>query len=115
MVDSKEGSIRDTLQVIYGVADKHKQDIAVLNASAALVIGKQSANFREGVELAREAVRDGRAQKHLSKYIQRCGRKEILIDAEKKFQFNLYFSPIFDRRISLMLLTRPDDLRDKSM
>jgi anthranilate phosphoribosyltransferase len=85
MVDSKEGSIRDTLQVIYGVADKHKQDIAVLNASAALVIGKQSANFREGVELAREAVRDGRAQKQLSKYIQRCGRKEILNDAEKKF------------------------------
>ena len=41
MVDSKEGSIRDTLQVIYGVADKPKQDIAILNASA-LVIGKES-------------------------------------------------------------------------
>jgi anthranilate phosphoribosyltransferase len=85
MVYSKEESIRDTLRVIYGVGDKHKQDIVFLNAAAALVIGQKSVDFREGTELARDAVRDGRAQKLLSEYIRRCGQKEILIDAEKKF------------------------------
>lgn len=85
VVHSKEESIRDTLGVIYGVGDKHKQDIAVLNASAALVIGQASTNLREGVALARDAIRDGRAQKQLSDYIRRCGQKQALIDAEKKF------------------------------
>ena len=85
MVYSKEESIRDTLRVIYGVGDKHKQDIVFLNASALGYWPKESVDFREGAELARDAVRDGRAQKLLSEYIQRCGQKEILIDAEKKF------------------------------
>jgi anthranilate phosphoribosyltransferase len=85
MVCTKEDSIRDTLRVIYGVGNKHKQNIVYLNASAALVIGRIASDFREGIEIARDAVRDGRAQKLLSEYIRRCGKKEILIEAEKKF------------------------------
>ena len=52
MVFSKEESIRDTLRVIYGVGDKHKQDVVLLNASA-LVIGQKSVDFREGTESLR--------------------------------------------------------------
>src|SRR5918995_50522 len=85
VVHSKEEAIRDTLRVIYGMGDKHKQDIAILNASAALVVGQASTNLKEGVDLAREAVRNGRAQKQLSECIRRCGQKQVLIDAEKKF------------------------------
>jgi anthranilate phosphoribosyltransferase len=82
---SKEEAIRDTLRVIYGIGDKYRQDIAVLNASAALVVGQSSTNLTEGVELARQAVRDGRAQKQLLECIRRCGQKQVLIEAEKKF------------------------------
>jgi anthranilate phosphoribosyltransferase len=85
IVRTKEESIRDTLKVIYGDGDKHKQNIVFLNASAALVTSQIAADFREGVEIARDAVRDGRAQKLLSEYIRRCGQKETLIKAEKKF------------------------------
>src|ERR671910_2983601 len=85
VVHSKEEAIRDTLRVIYGMGDKHKQDIAILNASAALVVGQASTNLKEGVDLAREAVRNGRTQKQLSECIRRCGQKQVLIDAEKKF------------------------------
>lgn len=85
IVCTKEDSIRDTLRVIYGVGDKHKQNIVYLNASAALVIGQIASDFREGVEIARDAVRDGRTQKLLSEYIRRCGKKETLIEAEKKY------------------------------
>jgi anthranilate phosphoribosyltransferase len=85
IVCTKEESIRDTLRVIYGDGDIHKQNIVFLNASAALVTGQIAADFREGVEIARDAVRDGRAQKLLSEYIRRCGQKEILSEAEKKF------------------------------
>ncbi|HJU85582.1 MAG TPA: anthranilate phosphoribosyltransferase, partial [Nitrososphaeraceae archaeon] len=84
-VYSKEEAIRDTLRVIYGIGDKYRQDIAILNASAALVVGQSSTNLKEGAELARQAVRDGRAQKQLSECIRRCGQKQVLIEAEKKF------------------------------
>jgi len=61
------------------------KNIVYLNASAALVIGQIASDFREGIEIARDAVRDGRAQKLLSEYIRRCGKKETLVEAEKKF------------------------------
>lgn len=85
VVYSKEEAIRDTLRVIYGTGDKYKQDIAILNASAALVVGQSSTSLKEGVDLARQAVRDGRAQKQLTECIRRCGQKQALIHAEKKF------------------------------
>ena len=85
IVYSKEEAIRDTLRVIYGMGDKYKQDIAILNASAALVVGQVSTSLKEGVDLAQQAVRDGRAWKQLSECIGRCGQKQALIDAERKF------------------------------
>jgi anthranilate phosphoribosyltransferase len=84
-VRSREESIRETLRVIYGVANKQKQDIAVINASAALVVAKVAANFREGVDLARDAISDGRAGKKLSEYIRRCGQKRLLLEVEKRY------------------------------
>ncbi|HYZ94373.1 MAG TPA: anthranilate phosphoribosyltransferase, partial [Nitrososphaeraceae archaeon] len=85
VVYSKEESVRETLQVIYGEADGQKQDIALINASAALVIAKSASNFREGIDLARDAISDGRAQKKLSDYIRRCGQIQVLQEMEKKF------------------------------
>ena len=85
VVHSKEDSIRDTLQVIYGVASQEKEDIVVLNASAALVIGKIASDFKEGVQIARSAIKEGKSQRKLLQLIQSCGNREKLEDAEKKF------------------------------
>ena len=57
----------------------------MLNASAALVVGKIAKDLKEGVEIAREAVKKGTPQKKLSELIQRCGNKEKLIKAEQEF------------------------------
>ena len=85
VVHSKEDSIRDTLQVIYGIASKEKEDIVALNASAALVIGKVARDFKEGVEIARSAIKEGKPQKKLLQLVRLCGNIERLEDAEKKF------------------------------
>jgi anthranilate phosphoribosyltransferase len=85
VVHSKEDSIRDTLQVIYGTASQEKEDIVALNASAALVIGKVARDFKEGVQVARSAIKEGKPQKKLLQLIQSCGNSEKLEDAEKKF------------------------------
>jgi anthranilate phosphoribosyltransferase len=85
IIHSKEESIRDTLRVIYGIANQEKEDIVVLNASAALVVGKVAKDLGEGVEIARSAIKQGKPQKKLRQLIHCCGNKENLEAAEEKF------------------------------
>ncbi|AFU58603.1 anthranilate phosphoribosyltransferase [Candidatus Nitrososphaera gargensis Ga9.2] len=85
VVNSKEESIRSTLQSIYGKASKEKQDIVVLNAAAALVVSKIAHDFKDGVEIAGDAIKSGKAQDKLLQMIKYCGDIEKLKEAEKKF------------------------------
>ena len=85
VVSSKDDSIMRTLHTIYGQGCKEKVDIVVLNAAAALVIGKVSSNLKEGVQYARDAIRSGKARDKLSQLIKYCGDLEKLKEAEKKF------------------------------
>ena len=85
MVNSKEQSLRDTLQVLLGVATQEKEDIVVLNASAALVVGRIAKDFREGIDIARSSIKDGKAQQKLQELIRCCGNEERLESAIKEF------------------------------
>lgn len=85
VVNSREESIRNTLQSIHGKAAREKQDIVVLNAAAALMVGKIAQDFKDGVEIARDAIKSGKAQDRLSQLIKYCGNLEKLREAEKEF------------------------------
>ena len=85
VVRSKEESVKDTLQSIHGKAAMEKQDIVVLNAAAALVVSKIAQDFKDGVEIARDAIKSGKAQDRLSQMIKYCGDLEKLKEAESKF------------------------------
>ena len=56
-----------------------------MNASAALVVGKVAKDFKEGVEIARSALKDGKAGKKLLQLIEECGDTEKLKEVERKF------------------------------
>ena len=83
VVSSKEDSVRNTLQVIYGAGGREKEDAVVLNSSAALVIAKLASNFKEGIDLSRAAIRSGKAKDKLLQMIKYCGVTEKLETAEK--------------------------------
>jgi anthranilate phosphoribosyltransferase len=85
VVNSKIDSIMSTLHAIYGRGSREKMDIVILNAAAALVVGKIASNLKEGVEYAREAIKSGKAKDKLSQVIRYCGDLEKLKEAEKKF------------------------------
>ena len=85
IVNTREESVKATLQAIYGKASPEKEDIVVLNASAALVVGKVAADLKEGVEVARNMIKTGRAEKKLAQLVANCGDREKLEQAEKKF------------------------------
>lgn len=85
VVSTKEDSIKSTLQSICGRAPREKQDIVTLNAAAALVVGKVAKDFKDGVEIAKDAVNSGKAQDKLSQLVKYCGNLEKLKESEKKF------------------------------
>jgi anthranilate phosphoribosyltransferase len=85
IVNSKEESLRDTLQVIFGVASQEKEDIVVLNASAALVIAKVARDFQEGVDIARSLIKNGKPQQKLRELVRWCGKEERLESAIRNF------------------------------
>jgi anthranilate phosphoribosyltransferase len=85
VVNSKDESIRSTLQVIYGQAPPEKEDIVIMNTSAALVVAKVASDLKEGVSIARTAIRSGKAKEKLSQIIGYFGEIEKLREAEKKF------------------------------
>jgi len=85
VVNSKEDSISSTLQAIYGKAASEKQDIVLLNSAAALMISKIAPDFKEGVQIAKEVIKSGKAQDKLMELIKYSGDLEKLKEAEKKF------------------------------
>lgn len=84
VVATKEDSVNSTLAAIYGAASLEKEDMVVLNASAALVVGKMASDLKEGVEIARRAIRDGSAKEKMAQLVASCGDVEKLRQAEKK-------------------------------
>jgi anthranilate phosphoribosyltransferase len=84
-VKTKEESIKSTLQAICGKAPSEKEDAVVLNAAAALAVAKVSRDIKDGVELARSAIKSGKAQNKLERLVKNCGNLEKLKEAEEKF------------------------------
>lgn len=85
IVTTKEESIKNTLQSIHGKAGREKQDIVILNAAAALVVGKIAQDFKDGIEIVRDVIKSGKAQDKLAQLIKYCGDPEKLKKSEKKF------------------------------
>ena len=84
-IKNKEESIRLTLESIYGLARKEIEDIVVLNSAPVLVLSDIAKNIKEGIEISRSAIREGKARKKLEDLISWYGEKEKLVEAEKIF------------------------------
>jgi anthranilate phosphoribosyltransferase len=84
LVSSREESVKHTLLAIYGLADSAREDIAVLNAAAALVVGDKAVDLSEGIQIARQSIKEGKARKKLYELIKRCGNLDKLRSAENK-------------------------------
>lgn len=83
---TREQSIRVTLRCIYGQAERDLLGIVELNAAAALVVANKAHDLTEGIEIARESIREGRAKKKLSQLIEHCGRKRRLEEIEEDLE-----------------------------
>ncbi|MBU1147364.1 MAG: anthranilate phosphoribosyltransferase [Candidatus Omnitrophica bacterium] len=70
--DIKGGSVEDNARIIKEVlkgVSGAKQDIVLLNSSAALVAGGVARDFKKGIELAKESIASGKAMEKMEKLI----------------------------------------------
>lgn len=86
---TREQSIGVTLKCIYGQAERDLMGIVELNAAAVLVVANKAHDLTEGIELARESIKEGKARKKLSQLIERCGRKQRLEELEKNLRLEI--------------------------
>ncbi|MEM0480063.1 MAG: anthranilate phosphoribosyltransferase [Candidatus Nitrosocaldus sp.] len=70
------------LDVLKGSARKEVMDAVLLNAAAAIIVGRKASSFKEGIEVAKSSVMDGRAYKRLRELIGACGSIERLDEVE---------------------------------
>lgn len=54
-----------------------RQDVVLLNAGAAIYVGERAMDLREGVEMARESIESGRAEKVLESMVRESGGNEV--------------------------------------
>ncbi len=85
IISSKEEAARVFLQVINGYAERHLEDIAVLNAAAALIVGKRADGFKDGIDAARDALKSGKAYKRLRDLIAYNGNIDRLRELEELY------------------------------
>lgn len=82
MVKSRDEAAKLFLDVLKGSARREVMDAVLLNAAAALIVGRRASSFKEGIEVARASVMDGRAYKRLRELVARCGSMERLDEVE---------------------------------
>ena len=71
--DIKGGSIEENAVIVKKVLMGEKgpkQDVVLLNASAAFVAGGMARNFKDGIKIARESIESGKAMEKLKKLIE---------------------------------------------
>ncbi|GIM29810.1 anthranilate phosphoribosyltransferase [Clostridium polyendosporum] len=59
---------------IFNGENGSKRDIVLLNAAAALVVGKKAKDMNEGIEMAKEIIDSGKAMKKLNEWKSFCER-----------------------------------------
>jgi anthranilate phosphoribosyltransferase len=83
VVNDRDTAARIFLDLLNGYASSAIEDIAVLNASALLIVSKRADDFVYAIDTARDAVRSGRAYSKLYELIKECGNVERLKELDE--------------------------------
>ncbi|MDO8602555.1 MAG: anthranilate phosphoribosyltransferase [Candidatus Omnitrophota bacterium] len=73
LLDIKGGTIEENAGIVKKVLEGEKgprQDVVLLNASAALIAGGMAKDFKDGIEIARDSIKFGRAKEKLDKLVE---------------------------------------------
>ena len=81
-VSSKSNAIQAFLSVLNGTANRSMQEITILNAAGGLMVSNIAENFPDGIEIARQTIKDGKAYSLLTNFVKSCGQIEKLTEVK---------------------------------
>ena len=72
-IQTKEDAIKSFVRVLNGTANQAMIETTVLNAAGGLIVANIASNFEEGVEVALNTIKDGKAFKLLENFVADTG------------------------------------------
>lgn len=72
-VTTKQDAIKAFLSVLNGTSNLQMQEITALNAAGGLIVANIAKNFDEGVELANQSIKSGKAYAYFVDFIRKNG------------------------------------------
>ncbi|HEX9846742.1 MAG TPA: anthranilate phosphoribosyltransferase [Candidatus Nitrosotenuis sp.] len=72
-VSTRQEAIKAFLSVLNGTSNRSMQEITVLNAAGGLIVANIAKNFDEGVEMARQTIKNGKAYSHFVNFVKENG------------------------------------------
>ncbi len=82
-VSTRQEAIMAFLSVLNGTSNRSMQEITVLNAAGGLVVANIAKSFDEGVEMASQAIKDGKAYSHFVNFIKGAGDLQKIKEVEE--------------------------------
>jgi anthranilate phosphoribosyltransferase len=78
MEDIEATSSEENAKLVFKIlknadSDRHKKEIAIINAAAGIIVAGKAENFGVGIEIARESIESGRAYSKLKELIKFSG------------------------------------------
>ena len=72
-ISTKDEAIKAFISVLDGTANQSMIEITALNAAGGLIVANVVKDFEEGIPLALESIRSGKAYSHFENFVRNCG------------------------------------------
>jgi anthranilate phosphoribosyltransferase len=72
-ISSKQDAIKAFLSVLNGTANRSMLEITSLNAAGGLIVANMADSFEEGLEIATQSMKTGRAYSHFTEFVKNYG------------------------------------------
>ncbi|MFY9301026.1 MAG: anthranilate phosphoribosyltransferase [Candidatus Nitrosotenuis sp.] len=81
-ISSKREAVKAFLSVLDGTANRSMQETTALNAAGGLIVGNIAKDFDEGLKIAMQSIKSGKAYSHFTKFVKDCGDLSKMKEAE---------------------------------
>jgi anthranilate phosphoribosyltransferase len=81
-VSSKQDAIKAFISVLNGTASQSMQEITALNAAGGLIVANIAQDFEQGLEIAMQTIKSGKAYSHFVDFIRECGNVEKIKEVQ---------------------------------
>jgi anthranilate phosphoribosyltransferase len=82
-ISTRQEALNAFLSVLNGTSNRSMQEITALNAAGGLIVANIAKNFDEGIELASQTIKNGKAYSHFVNFVKENGNFQKIKEVEE--------------------------------